>query len=111
MMFIYEIFDFLDFEHAYDAFYNLNKCFQTLLIDLTIPININMLSMSKSDFQNYYTHIITPNKCRIKSLYLSNSFSIDLFFTQVHIASKFTRLERIIFDNIKSQNLIKIWKI
>ncbi|CAF4610174.1 unnamed protein product, partial [Rotaria sp. Silwood2] len=67
---IYEIFDFLDFRHAYDAFSNLNKRFQNFLTNLTLPINIDMSFMSKSDFQKYYKQIIIPNTHRIKSLHL-----------------------------------------
>ncbi|CAF1936031.1 unnamed protein product [Rotaria magnacalcarata] len=106
---IYEIFGFLDFRHTYDAFSNLNKRFQNFLTNLTLPINIDMSSMSKSDFQKYYKQIIIPNTHRIKSLHLSNPFSIDLFLTHNCIISKLIRLKTLILYDIQSidfQNLL-----
>ncbi|CAF3736553.1 unnamed protein product [Rotaria sp. Silwood1] len=102
---IYEIFDFLDFRHAYDAFSNLNKRFQNFLTNLTLPVNIDMSSISKSDFQKYYKQIIIPNIHRIKSLHLSNPFSIDIFLTHNCIVSKLIRLETLILYDIQSKDL------
>jgi hypothetical protein len=62
----------------------------------------------KSTFQEYYTNIIIPNKHRIQSLYLSNPFIVDLFFSPVRIASKLIRLDTLIFYNIKSKYLPNI---
>ncbi|CAF3610962.1 unnamed protein product [Rotaria socialis] len=105
---IYEIFGFLDFRHTYDAFSNLNKRFQNFLTNLTLPINIDMSSMSKSDFQKYYKQIIIPHTHRIKSIHLSNPFSIDVFLTHNCIISKLIRLKTLILYDIQSidfQNL------
>jgi hypothetical protein len=104
----YEIFDFLDVYHVYQAFCDLNLRFQRL-INSTLPLKINISScISKSTFQHYYTYIIIPNKHRIQSLYLSNTFIVDLFFSPVRIASKLIRLDTLIFDNIKSKYLPNI---
>ncbi|CAF3964394.1 unnamed protein product [Rotaria sordida] len=104
----YEIFNYLDVYYVYKAFYNLNIRLQNLLTNSTLPLKINISSMSKSIFQSYNRHIIMPNKHRIISLYLSNSFIVDIIFSPVRIASNFTRLETLIFDNIKSKYLINI---
>ncbi|CAF1083596.1 unnamed protein product [Rotaria sordida] len=102
---IYEIFNFLDFRHAYDAFSNLNKRFQNFLTNLSLPVNIDMSSMSKLDFQSYYKQIIIPNIHRIKFLHLSNPFSIDIFLTHNCIVSKLIRLETLILYDIQSKDL------
>jgi hypothetical protein len=41
-------------------------------------------------------------------MHLSNLFVVDLIFSPVRIASYFTRLETLIFDNIKSKYLVNI---
>jgi hypothetical protein len=41
-------------------------------------------------------------------MHLSNLFIVDLIFSPVRIASYFTRLETLIFDNIKSKYLVNI---
>ncbi|CAF3154433.1 unnamed protein product [Rotaria sp. Silwood2] len=64
--------------------------------------------MSKANFQSYYTNIIGPNKHRIKSLHLSNPFTVDLIFSPVRIVLKLIRLETLILDNIQSKYLPNI---
>ncbi|CAF1683087.1 unnamed protein product, partial [Rotaria magnacalcarata] len=71
---IYEIFGFLDFRHTYDAFSNLNKRFQNFLTNLTLPLNIYMSSMSKSDFQNPIEHLIINNEFDIDKLAVLSSY-------------------------------------
>ncbi|CAF3532321.1 unnamed protein product [Rotaria sp. Silwood1] len=104
----YEIFNYLDVYYVYKAFYNLNIRLQSLLTNSTLPLKINISFMSKSNFQSYYRHIIMPNKHRIISLYLSNPFVVDFIFSPVRVTSNFTRLETLLFDNIKSKYLINI---
>ncbi|CAF1160872.1 unnamed protein product [Adineta steineri] len=104
----YDVFNYLDVYDVYKAFYNLNIRLQSLLINTTLPLNINISSMSKSSFQNYHRHMIMPNKHRITSLSISNPFVVDLIFSPVRIASSFTRLEKLIFNNIKSKYLVNI---
>jgi hypothetical protein len=90
---IYEIFHFLDFRHVHNAFSNLNQHFQNFLTNLTLPVNITMSSMSKSDFEKSYKQILLPNTHRIKSIHLSNPFSVEIFLTEKCIISKLIRLE------------------
>jgi hypothetical protein len=102
---IYEIFDFLDFRHIYDAFSNLNNRFKNLLTNSTLPININMSFMFRSNFEKYYKNLIIPYVHRIKLLHLSNPFSIDLLFTHDSILSKLIRLETLILNDIASEDV------
>ncbi|CAF1288427.1 unnamed protein product [Adineta steineri] len=43
---IYEIFELLKFDHVYKAFYSLNTRFYNLIINSTLPIEINLSSIS-----------------------------------------------------------------
>ncbi|CAF3993257.1 unnamed protein product, partial [Rotaria sordida] len=72
----YEICDYLDVYYVYKAFNNLNKRLQTLLFNSTVPLTINISSMSKSIFQDYNKHMIIPNQHRIKTLRISNPFIV-----------------------------------
>jgi hypothetical protein len=102
---IYEIFDFLDVYHAYEAFSNLNIRFQNLLDGSTLPININMSFLSKTNFQRYYTQFVLPNIYRISSLRLLNSLMVDSVFSSVENTENFIGLKTVILDNIISQDL------
>ncbi|CAF3943893.1 unnamed protein product [Rotaria sordida] len=98
---IYEIFDYLDIYHIYEAFSNLNKRFDNFLVSSTFPIKINISSMSKTNFQYYYTNILIPNKHRITSICLSNLFIVDFICSSPRIILTFIQLERLILDNIQ----------
>ncbi|CAF3834303.1 unnamed protein product, partial [Adineta steineri] len=50
---IYEIFELLDCHHVYQAFYSLNTRFYNLITNSTLPIEVNLSSISKSTFQRY----------------------------------------------------------
>jgi hypothetical protein len=102
---MYEIFEYLDCFHVYQAFFDLNIRFQKLLTHSNLPIKINILSMSKSNFQRYYTHIILPYQHRISSLCITNLLSFDLDISTHRILSIFNRLETLILENIHSNYL------
>ncbi|CAF3217762.1 unnamed protein product [Rotaria sp. Silwood2] len=102
---IYEIFEFLDYFHIYKAFFNLNVRFRNLLTNSSLPIKINISSISKSAYQQYYTDIIRTNAYRINSLRLSNLFIYGLASSPIQILSKFLQLERLILHNIQSEYL------
>jgi hypothetical protein len=102
---LYEIFEFLDIYHVYEAFFNLNTRFDNLLTYSTLPVKINISSMSKSAFKRYNTDIIMPNIHRINSLRISNVFIYDLVPSPVTILSEFLRLERLSLNNIESKYL------
>jgi hypothetical protein len=99
---IYEVFEFLDFCHIYDALFNLSIRFQNLLTRSSLPMNIDLSSMSSMVFQRYYTTIVIHYQHRIKSLNSSNPFINGLVFSSLFFVLKFTRLEQLTLDNINS---------
>jgi hypothetical protein len=101
----YEIFEFLDFCDIYEGFFNLNHRFQSLLINLTLPIRIKLSSISKSTFEHYYTEIIIPYQDQIESLHLTNPFITEILFSSNSIKLELVRLERLILDKITSDYL------
>ncbi|CAF1043750.1 unnamed protein product [Adineta steineri] len=102
---IYEIFDLLDFHDVYQAFYSLNARFHNLVVNSTVPIEVNLSSISKSTFQRYNKDVILPNKYRIHSLHLSNPCLYDDISSPIHILSQFLRLETLSLNNIESKHL------
>ncbi|CAF1208513.1 unnamed protein product [Rotaria sordida] len=102
---IYEIFEYLDFFHIYEIFFNLNTRFRNLLISSTLPIKINLSSLSKSNFEYYYRNMIIPYQHRIQSFYLSNLFIVDLFLSSFSLISKLIQLQTLIIDKIQSKYL------
>ncbi|CAF4191090.1 unnamed protein product, partial [Adineta steineri] len=102
---IYEIFDLLDFHHVYQAFDSLNARFYNLVTNSTLPIEVNLSSISKSTFERYNKDIILPNKHRIRSLHLSNPCLYDDISSPIHILSQFLHLKTLSLNNIESKHL------
>ncbi|CAF2116346.1 unnamed protein product [Rotaria magnacalcarata] len=102
---IYEVFKCLDYFHVYKAFFNLNLRFHDLITNSSLPIEINISSMSKSEYQQYYSDIIETRTHRINSLCLSNIFVCGLVQSPIRILSTFCQLGRLIVDNIQSKYL------
>ncbi len=106
---IYEIFDFLNFYDAFETFYGLNIRFQNLFLYSNFPISINILSVSKSTFQRFLTHIIIPQTYRITSLRLSNPFATDMYLLLiVPIITKFIRLEALTLNSIEASHIKQV---
>ncbi|CAF1183921.1 unnamed protein product, partial [Rotaria sordida] len=97
---IYDIFQYLDVYHVYEAFFYLNQRFQNLVINRNFLIQINIPTMSKSNFDLYHKNMIKPNKYRINYIRLSNSFTVDMIFSPPRIICYYIQLETFIFDNI-----------
>ncbi|CAF3324483.1 unnamed protein product [Rotaria socialis] len=104
---IYEIFEFLNYHHAFQAFYDLNQRFQDFFLNSNLPIKINISSMSKSKLQQYLTHIIKPYAYRIEFFRLSNPF-IDLSLLLLPIMKTLTQLTTLILNNIESNYIEQI---
>ncbi|CAF4947184.1 unnamed protein product, partial [Rotaria sp. Silwood1] len=104
---IYEIFEFLNYHHAFQAFYDLNQRFQDLFLNSNLPIKINISSISKSKLQHYLTHIIKPYAYRIESFRLSNPF-IDSCLFLLPIMKNLTQLTTLILNNIESNSIEQI---
>jgi len=107
---IYEIFDFFDICHIYQAFFHVNKRFEKLLIDSTFPIKINISSMSKLDFQRYYSNIIIPNKYRIISL-VYQIYLLSIIFYHQYILLQHLVDFKYLFLIILKLNILKIFSI
>jgi hypothetical protein len=102
---IYEIFEFLDYFHVYEAFFNLNIRFHRLITNSNLPIKINLSSISKSTFNRYNEDIIETNMHRINLLRLSGVFMYDFALSIISKLSMFDRIETLILDNIESKYL------
>ncbi|CAF3635086.1 unnamed protein product [Rotaria sp. Silwood1] len=107
---IYEIFEYLDVYHVYQGFFYLNIRFQNLLINTNLPIQINIPTMSKTNFELYHQNMIKPNKHRINLLHLSNPFTVDIIFSPPRLILQFIQLETLILDNIDAKYLHNILK-
>ena len=105
---IYEVFEYLHDFHVYQAFYNLNIRFYNLITYSTFPLQINILPMSKSNYQQYYKDIIEINTHRINSFCLSNLFIYDIVSSPIRILSELLQLENLVLDNIESKSLEKL---
>ncbi|CAF3719468.1 unnamed protein product [Adineta steineri] len=105
---IYEIFDYLDINDIYFGFFYLNNRFQNLYLNSNNAFQLNLSNISKEDFEYYHKNVLEPNKNRIKILYLTNPFTIDLIFSPPRLISTYNQIEKLIFDNIHSKYLINI---
>ncbi|CAF1365880.1 unnamed protein product [Rotaria sordida] len=105
---LYEIFEYLDVYDIYKGFYNLNKRFQNLAINSNVLTKINISTISKSNFEDYYRNILIPNRNRIKFLRLSNPFTADIIFSPPRTLLNFIDLEILILDNVQIKYLNKI---
>ncbi|CAF1002950.1 unnamed protein product [Adineta steineri] len=94
-----------NFHHVYQAFDSLNARFYNLITNTTLPIEVNLSSISKSTFQRYNKDIILPNKHRIHSLHLSNPCLYDDISSPIHILSQFLHLKTLSLHNIESKHL------
>ncbi|CAF4240205.1 unnamed protein product [Rotaria sp. Silwood2] len=101
---IYEILEYLDAYDIYQSFFNLNMRFQNYLIGSTFLLKINISTLSKSQFHDYYKHFIAPNKHRIRLLNLSNIFVIDFFVFETEDISTYSQLQTLILRNIKPKS-------
>ncbi|CAF1263644.1 unnamed protein product [Rotaria sp. Silwood1] len=88
--------------------FNLNKRFNNFLNDSNFLIKINILPMSKSNFESYKKNIVTPNRQRINIFRLSNQFIAENIFSSPNIILRFINLEILILENIDAKYLDKI---
>ncbi|CAF0742588.1 unnamed protein product [Adineta ricciae] len=102
---LYELFDYFDICCVYETFAYLNKRFYQLIHCSSLPIAFNFSLLSKKTFQHRCTHIVRPNKHRLVHLRLQNHLLIENFFTIVPLDSTFLRLETLILNDVRSDNL------
>ncbi|CAF3360923.1 unnamed protein product [Rotaria socialis] len=87
------------------SIFNLNLRFHDLITNFSFPIEINISSMLKLEYQQYYFDIIEINTHRINSLCLSNIFVYGLVQSPIRMLSEYCQLNRLIFDNTQSKYL------
>ncbi|CAF3832632.1 unnamed protein product [Rotaria sordida] len=104
----YEIFEYLDSYDIYKGFYKINKRFQNLAINSNVLTRMNISTISKSNFEDYYQNILIANPNRIKFLRLSNPFTTDIIFPSSRTILNFTRLQILILDNVQIEHFIKV---
>ncbi|CAF4169110.1 unnamed protein product [Rotaria socialis] len=102
---VYDIFEYLDAYHVYQAFYNLNKRFRNILMLSSFPIKLNTSNISKSSFHNYYEQFIVPSEHRISSMYLSNPYIADLILPASENIVLFSQLKTLVIENIDLEYL------
>ncbi|CAF0874418.1 unnamed protein product [Rotaria sordida] len=105
----YEIFEYLDIHDIYKSFFNLNKRFENLIINSNFLHQINISTISKIDFENFYINILIPYRYRINLFRLSNPFIADIIFSPPRIILQFIHLEKLILDKIQMKYLSKIF--
>ncbi|CAF1155161.1 unnamed protein product [Rotaria sordida] len=99
---LYEIFEYLDSYDIYKGFYNLNKRFQNLAINSNVLTKINISTISKSNFEDYYRN-------RINFLGLLSPFAADIIFSPLDHILNFVHLETLIIDNIETISFYKFF--
>ncbi|CAF2946768.1 unnamed protein product [Rotaria sp. Silwood2] len=104
----YEIFDYLEGYKLYKAFSNLNSRFQALLACSSLRLKIDLRFYSEGTLEYCANSIIAPNKDRIISLSLANNILYQLNFTIFNIDATFNRLESLVLESIKSNELIPL---
>ncbi|CAF3027558.1 unnamed protein product, partial [Rotaria sp. Silwood2] len=102
---IYEIFNYFESWKIYEIFFQLNIRFQHLFTSPVFRLEINLPSISKTNFLRRCEELVKPNINRIVLLSLSNYCAIDIFLKLFSIHS-FIHLERLILDDVTSNNLL-----
>ncbi|UJR19707.1 hypothetical protein I4U23_022841 [Adineta vaga] len=105
---LYEIFEYLDAYFIYESFFKLNQRFQNLLLYSNFLFEIDIPSLSKSTFEHYYTQVITANKHHIKSLHLSDPFTVQYFFSLNDDISIYWKLQTLMLYSMESENLANL---
>lgn len=105
---LYEVFDYLQIIHIYDAFLDLNDRFQNLLIHSNLPMKVNISTMSKSTFKRYHVNVIIPNRYRIAYLRLFNPFTVEMIFYPPRIIEEFIQLEKLVLEQIYAKYIRNI---
>ncbi|CAF1146161.1 unnamed protein product [Adineta steineri] len=102
---IYQIFELLDSYDVYIIFSNLNLRIENLLTNSNLRINVDLSSISKSNFQHYYKEIIIPHQLRINSIRLTNLFIYNHSFSPLRKLTSLCQLEKLIIHNIQMNYL------
>ncbi|CAF3608334.1 unnamed protein product [Rotaria sp. Silwood1] len=104
----YEIFDYLDGYHIYNAFSNLNYRFQQLLNSSSLLFKIKIDSPSNKLYTNIYKQITLMNKHQIFSFDLFSPLKHKQFFSSFSIDSSFDHLESLTLNYLDADVLMSI---
>lgn len=104
----YEIFDYLDFSHTYEAFSNLNIRFQQLINSTSLLVRFFVPHRPRFDMDYYCKHIIIPNRHRFISLRNLTSRLLKTLVTHCVIDESFSRLENVTFYGLLINELLPV---
>ncbi|CAF1027773.1 unnamed protein product [Adineta steineri] len=99
---IYEIFEYLDYYHSYQGFFDLKYRFRSLFTQSTVPFKINIDFISQSNFNSFNQDIIIPYRQRIHSLRVSNYFMFD---SNSFVLSDKKFLQTLVIENLEPLDL------
>lgn len=104
----YEIFDYLGFTHIFQAFYYLNRRFQSLVIHSNNAINVTLSLTSKTAFEDLFSNkIIRSHIDRIQSLRIEHPFSIEIL-SFLPSWKEFTQLKCLHLEYIEANQIHSI---
>jgi len=106
----YEIFEYIEYYDLFNAFSNLNYRFSNLLNYPFLPLKINVNSQSISA-EKCFQEFMIPNKHRIVSLYLNDQLHINGLSPLHTIDSSFDRLQSLIFNRARHDELISLFPV
>lgn len=99
---IYEIFDYFDYFFIDEIFAKLNRRFQSLFMNLSLPLNVNLSLISKSTFQHHHKSIIDANIKQIISL------KTDKYFLEFCTINLFLSLQALTIHQMNSDKIIPL---
>lgn len=105
---LYDIFEYLDVYDAFGAFNFLNQRFRNLFHNFSLPIKINISSISKSAYEDYLRYIIKPHPHRIDLLRICHPFAGNLCISLFPLMQNFTQLTTFMLDDVASECLVEV---
>ena len=102
---VYEIFEYLNHFHAYNAFFDLNTRFRYLLTNSNSSIKINLSSVSKAIWKQYNADIIENNMHRITTFRIPDVFIYDCVLSSLEKLLTFNRIQCLILNHIEPKCL------
>lgn len=102
---IYEIFEYLDTYYIYQGFSDLNIRFSNLLYQTSLPLNIDISFLSKSNLTSYHTNFILPNINRIHSLRLWSLSMLEYILSSDENINQFIEIKSLVLNLTISNNI------
>ena len=102
---IYQVLECLDGYDIYRSFLNLNTRFRNLTVHANLSMKISYETMSKSTFTNDYMNFIRLMQGQVKSLHISEPFTIEYLFLSTDNLFIYSQLQTLSVQNIESEHL------